>query len=188
MCAPIYLYCIELYFSVSALNCLHNVIFNLRAVLSSFYSTGNQCRLILKNVEILEIPAEYVEFETMLKALRKLNFMVSQEILPSDFSHVISHFANSWYILSDKFHLSTSPKCHIILDHLEEYFTETGLSLVKTADQLIENMHQYFYKVMARSNYYVKHPTNPRHGKYLLRFVKHVNSQNICITNDKYIE
>ena len=94
----------------------------------------------------------------MLKALRKLNFMVAQETLPKNYSHVISHFANSWYVLCDKFNLSTTVKCHIILDHLEEYYNETGLSLVKTSDQLIENMHQYFNKVMTRSNYFIKHP------------------------------
>ena len=147
--------------------------------------TGNQCRLILKNVEKLKIPAEFVEFKIMLIALRQLNFMVSQETLPSTYSHVISHFANSWYTLSDKFNLSTSPKCHIILDHLEDYFKETGLSLVKTSDQLIENMHQYFHKVLTRSNYHVKHPLNPRHGEYLLRAVKHLNSLNICFIKNK---
>ena len=135
----------------------------------------------MKNVEKLKIPSKFVEFETMLLALRKLNLMVSQETLPSNYSHVISHYANSWYILSDKFNLSTSPKCHIILEHLEEYYNETGLSLVKTSDQLIENMHQYFHKILTRSNYYVKHPLNPRHGRYLLRAVKHLNSLNICI-------
>ena len=83
------------------------------------------------------------------------------------------------------FNISTSPKCHIILDHLEEYFKETGLSLVKTSDQLIENMHQYFHKVLTRSNYLVKHPLNPRHGQYLLRSVKHLNSLNICLENNK---
>ena len=146
-----------------------------------FYSTGNQCRLILKNIEKLKIPAEFLEFEIMLKALRKLNFMVAQETLPTNYGHVISHFANSWYVLCDKFNLSTTVKCHIILDHLEEYYNETGLSLVKTSDQLIENMHQYFNKVMTRSNYFIKHPNNPRHGQYLLRAVKHLNSLNICV-------
>ena len=111
--------------------------------------------------------------------------MVSQETPPTNYSHVISHFANSWYSLSDKFNLSTSPKCHIILDHLQEYFKETGLSLVKTSDQLIENMHQYLHKVLTRSNYLVKHPLNQRHGQYLLRAVKHLHSLNICLENNK---
>ena len=46
--------------------------------------------------------------------------MVAQETLPTNYGHVISHFANSWYVLCDKFNLSTTVKCHIILDHLEE--------------------------------------------------------------------
>ena len=73
------------------------------------------------------------------------------------------------------------PKLHIIIDHLDEYFSDTNLSLVKTSDQLIENMHQYVHKVMSRSMYTVKDPLNPQHGKLLFKAVKHINSMNICI-------
>ena len=100
---------------------------------------------------------------------------------------MINKFSNKWFILADKYKLPTTPKVHIILDHLKEYFDTTNLSLVKTSDQLIENMHQYVHKVMSRSNYYVKHVENPNHGKYLYQAVKHINSMNISIRNKNYL-
>ena len=113
--------------------------------------------------------------------------MISKEVLPDDYKAVINHFSNKWFILSDKFKLSTSPKCHIIIDHLQEYFDATGLSLVKTSDQLIENMHQFVHKMMSRSNYYIKHVENPRHGQLLFKAVQHLNCMNIYVRNKQYL-
>lgn len=127
------------------------------------------------------IPEECIEFKTTLEALRDLNWMCSQEILPGNYAGIINRFSNKWFILADKFNLSTTPKLHIIIDHLEEYYSDTNLSLVKTSDQLIENMHQYVHKVMSRSMYVIKHTLNPQHGKFLLKAVKHINSMNVII-------
>ena len=127
------------------------------------------------------IPEECIEFKTAFEALRDLNWMCSQEILPGNYTAIINRFSNKWLILADKFNLSTPPKLHIIIDHLDEYYSDTNLSLVKTSDQLIENMHQYVHKVMSRSMYIVKHPLNPQHGKLLLKAVKHINSMNVII-------
>ena len=113
--------------------------------------------------------------------------MISKEVLPNDYKAVINHFANKWFILSDKFQLSTSPKIHIIIDHLQEYFDATGLSLVKTSDQLIENMHQFVHKMMSRSNYYIKHVENPCHGQLLFKAVQHLNCMNIYVQNKQYL-
>ena len=112
--------------------------------------------------------------------------MVSKEILPNNYANVINKFSIEWFILADKYELSTTPKVHIITDHLEEYFDITSFSLVETSDQLIENMHQYVHKVMSRINYYVKHVENSNHGKYLYQAVKHINTMNISIRNIKY--
>ena len=148
---------------------------------------GNQCRIILKNIGRLNIPQEYREFQDALHSLNELNRMISQEVLPDNYTAVINSFSNKWYILADKFRLSTPPKLHIIIDHLQEYFDATGLSLVKTSDQLIENMHQYVHKMMSQSNYYVKHVENPHHGILLFRAVQHLNCMNICLRNKKYL-
>ena len=43
--------------------------------------------------------------------------------------------------LIGKFRVSTPPKVHILLDHLEEYFDITNVTLLKTSDQLIEHIY-----------------------------------------------
>lgn len=108
--------------------------------------------------------------------------MCSNEIIPENYAFIINRFANAWFVLSDKFNLSTTPKMHIILDHIEEYYSENNISLVKTSDQLIENMHQYTHKRMLHSNYYVKHVENPQNGKQLFKCILHLNSYNLsCV-------
>ena len=94
-------------------------------------------------MEELNIPDALVEFSDVLKRLRVLNFMVGREILPTDYVAVINSFSNAWYRLSDKFSISTTPKIHVIIDHLEDYFKESNLSLMKTSDHLIEHIHHY---------------------------------------------
>ena len=113
--------------------------------------------------------------------------MCSKEVLPENLTAIINRFTNGWYTLADKFNLSASPKLHIIIDHLDEYYCDTNLSLVKTSDQLIENMHHYVDKIMARSMYTVKHTNNPNHGYYLYRAVNHINSQNVHVKNVEYL-
>ena len=152
-----------------------------------YFVSGNQCRIILQNIDKLNIPQEYVEFQDALESLYQLNHMVSQEVLPNNYTAVINRFSNKWFILSDKFSLSTPPKLHIVIDHLQEYFDATGLSLVKTSDQLIENMHQFVHKMMSRSNYYIKHVENPHHGALLFRAVQHLNCMNISLRNKQYL-
>ena len=68
-----------------------------------------------------------------------------------------------------------------------KYFDATGLSLVRTSDQLIENMHQFVHKMMSRSNSYVKHVENPHHGQLLFKAVQHLNCMNIYIRNKQYL-
>ena len=157
---------------------LYNYIYNF---------SGNQCRIILRNVHNFKIPQRYIEFENALESLNELNHLISKEMLPNDYVAVINRFSNKWFILSDKFQLSTPPKIHIIIDHLQDYFDATGLSLVKTSDQLIENMHQFVHKHMSRSNYYVNHVRNPHHGRLLFKAVQHLNCMNIYIKNKQYL-
>ena len=68
-----------------------------------------------------------------------------------------------------------------------KYFDATGLSLVKTSDQLIENMHQFVHKMMSRRNYYVKHVENPHHSHLLFKAVQHLNCMNIYVRNKQYL-
>ena len=87
-------------------------------------------------------------------------------------------------ILVVKFNINITNKLHIIFDHLEDYYNNTGLSLIKTGDELIESMHQYVEKRMQKSNYMVKDCMNPRHGEKLYCAVLHINGYNIVFDND----
>ena len=131
-------------------------------------------------MEDLDIPANLVEFADVLERLRVLNYMVGQEILPADYIAVINSFSNAWFWLADKFFISTTPKLHVIIDHLNDYYMETKLSLVKTADHLIEHMHHYTHKRMVTSNYYVKDVMNFKHRKQLYNAITHINLFN-CV-------
>jgi hypothetical protein len=68
-----------------------------------------------------------------------------------------------------------------LLHHLEDYFDLTDTTLIKTTDELCENMHQFLNRMLLRSVYYVKDVSNRSHGLRLFRAVKHLNSYNIYI-------
>ena len=93
---------------------------------------------------------------------------------------VIISFSIAWFQLSDKFFISTIPKIHVIIDHLGDYYKDTNLSIVKTANHLIEHMHHYTHKRMVTSNYYVKDVRNFKHGEQLYNTVRQINLFN-CV-------
>ena len=142
---------------------------------------GNQCRSILKHIENLGIPDCFSEFKDVLIAIRDLHQLCNEQLLPSNYHKVIDQFRKAWYKLTDEYDISTPPKIHILLDHLEDYFDLTDITLIKTTDELCEHMHQYLNKMLLRSFYYVKDISNPSHGPRLFRAVRHLNSYNIYI-------
>jgi hypothetical protein len=51
----------------------------------------------------------------------------------------------------------------------QDYYEETGASLTRTTDQLIESAHQWVSKLMQRSGYIIKDVRHPRHGQMMLK-------------------
>ena len=145
---------------------------------------GKQCRLILKNIEKINFPLIFQPFKTALLAHRNLVHLCYKEVLPENYAEVINQIKYAYEILVIKFNVTVSNKFHIIFHHLKEYFDKTGLSLVKTSDELIENMHQYVEKRMVKSGYKVKDILNPLHGENLLRCILHINAYNIVFDNE----
>ena len=94
---------------------------------------------------------------------------------------MIDRFRTSWYNLTDEYDISTTPKVHILLDHLEDYFDLSNITLIKTTDELCENMHQFLNRRLMKSFYFVKDISNPNHGKKMFRAVRHLNTYNLCI-------
>ena len=93
---------------------------------------------------------------------------------------MINKFSSSWFKLKSKFNISTTNKIHIILDHLEDYFCETEMTLLKTTEEVVESMHQAVYKRLMKG-YNVKDITNPNHGKKLMDLVRRINTYNLDI-------
>ena len=142
---------------------------------------GNQCRAILKKVHLLEIPPVLVEFKDVLLSIDQLYQLCNSQLLSSNYHKTIDNFRSAWYKLVDEYNISTTPKEHILLDHLEDYFENCNVTLIKTSDELTENMHQVMNRRMMRSFYYVKDVSNPAHGARLFRAVRHLNSYNLHI-------
>ena len=107
---------------------------------------GNQCCQILYNIHKLNIPIDYKEYKQVLIDLKALHTVCNSNVLPHNYVEVLDKFSSSWQSLKDKFGISTTPKIHIILDHLEDYFNETNRTLLKTSDEVVENMHQFVFK------------------------------------------
>ena len=142
---------------------------------------GNQCRLILRYIERLRIPSHLKEYKNVLLALRKIHTLCNSDYLPCNYTQTIDQFSNAWLKLVIKTGVSTTPKIHIILDHLCDYFDEMDLTLKSVTDELTENMHQFTEKRIVTSGSKVKDITNVSHGRKLQRAIRHVNSYNLKI-------
>lgn len=142
---------------------------------------GNQCRHLLKSIEKLKIPDAFKEFRDVFLAIRDLHKMCNEEVLSNSYHKVIDKFRTAWFALTDEYSVSTTPKVHILLDHLEDYFDVSEVTLLKTSDELCEHMHSYLHKRLIKSFYVVKDVSNPSHGPQLFRAVRHLNSFNLCI-------
>ena len=113
-------------------------------------------------------------------ALQSLHIVCNSEVLPHNFIEVLDKFSSSWFNLKKKFNISTTNKIHIILDHLEDYFCETNMTLLKTSEEVVESMHQAVYKRLMKG-YNVKDITNPNHGKKLMDLVLRRSTYNLDI-------
>ena len=135
----------------------------------------------MKKLDLLGIQENFKEFYDVLNALKALHIMCNKQLLPHNYQEVIDEFKTAWYALVEEYpNVSTTPKIHILLDHLEDYFDLTNITLRKVTDELCENMHQFLARRLVRSMYYVKDVSNPNHGARLFRAVRHLNSYNIC--------
>ena len=107
---------------------------------------GNQCRALLRKIEYLQIPDCFKEFKDVFLAIKDIHTLSNQPILSCNYHKVIDNFRQAWYRLRSTYTISTTPKIHILLDHLEDYFDETDMTLLNVLDELVENMHQFLHK------------------------------------------
>ena len=88
-------------------------------VLKSILNAGNECWKILRHIKDLHIPDHLEDFQRVLGALLEVNNMVSNPVLPLNYSSVLSRWREAWYYLREKRNISVTNKIHILNDHLE---------------------------------------------------------------------
>ena len=88
--------------------------------------------------QLLNIPQFFLIFKDVFLAPRKLYFLYNKELLPCNYQKTIDCFCSAWFNLTEMFSGSTTPKLHILTDHLEDYFQMTDAILIKTSDELCE--------------------------------------------------
>ena len=96
-----------------------------------------------------------------------------------DFRFTIENFRNDILTLHKNFGITLTNKIHIIIDHVEDYISETGRGLGHVTDQPVEALHSALSKRLATSNYWIKHLESEKHGQKLYRGIIHFNSYNI---------
>ena len=144
------------------------------------------CRIIVP-LKIFSKIVIRISVETAYKRRSELisekTSLSSHQVIPGNYCKVIDEFSVEWYKRTDQFNISTTPKIHIILSHLCDYFDKTQLSLAKTSDEVIENCHQYMHKRMMKG-YWVKNISSPNHGLKLFNCIRHMNSYSLLIKNN----
>ena len=80
-------------------------------------------------------------------------------------------------LLKIKFNVTITPKCHIVLDNLEQVIDKKGKAVGQDSEQVLETCHQKFYKIY--QFYKVKDVQKQRRGTQMLRCLHHFNSFNV---------
>ena len=93
-----------------------------------------------------DIHESNIAFVDFFKALKDVDESCCGGILDENYKEVLSNFRLKVSVVHVNFGMSITPKIHIICDHFEQYFDETGRALIKTTNQHIENAHAYVRK------------------------------------------
>ena len=62
---------------------------------------------------------------------------------------------------------------------MEDFFYDSGHSLGRVNDQLIEAVHSYMNKRIVKSNYWVKEVNTEVHGDQLYKCILHIKTYKI---------
>ena len=90
----------------------------------------------------------------------------------------IDDFMEGINILKQNFNFSKTPKIPTIESHVLD-FVKISKGPLRSLDQCIEALHQYFNKRMNSSQYKVKTVEKEIAGQRLMQCVLHINSYNL---------
>ena len=140
---------------------------------------GNECRKLLKNVDILQRLAEEdcaFNIFGIVDALRKFDAVVSAcfgMTLEPDYYEKLSSFQAS-YLALDR--VSVTPKVNAVFYHIKHFIEKNQDSLGKYSEQATEALHHSFKSHWSRYKRPVDHP---EYGKWLQTCLVDYNSKNI---------
>ena len=86
--------------------------------------------------------------------------LTAKELLPN-YNEKISEYAESVYVLKEKFKMTISNKMHIIISDVPRFCDKFGISLGKLSEQETEASHYQFSKLW-EARYKIKDFENPR--------------------------
>ena len=133
--------------------------------------TGNSCKKLLNNTDILEnlAPQECGRYVTVLKSLKDVVDACFGKKLDPNYIELIRQFRDNYLSLQ----LSVTPKIHAIFFHVEEFCSTHEKGLGCFSEQSFEAAHSLFQTVWMK----YKVPNNHhRYGEQLFRAVCEFNS------------
>ena len=120
-----------------------------------------------------------VVFIDAMRDLKEVYRIAHTKDVDPNHREIVKKFENSVMILHKEYKVPITPKLHIIIDHLPEFFDYTGKTLRKRTDQTVESTHSKFDKFVKIHNYQVRDVKSDKVGENLLKAVKHFNSYNL---------
>ncbi len=100
-----------------------------------------------------------------------------EPVLSPNNEEVISQFGVSFTTIMSTFHISMTPKVHIVLHHMLQFIRMTQMPLGLFSDEVVEEQHKRFLKCYKR--YGVNCTYNSNFPNRFLNSVIHYNSYDI---------
>ena len=140
---------------------------------------GNECRKLLKNVDVLHQLAETNSVHqtfSIIEAFKCFNLVVEAcfgFILQPDFDEKIEAFKRSYLMIPGA---SVTPKVHMVFHHITDFISRKGSPLGPYSEQSVETAHQDFHQHWSR---YKRDKNHPEYKEKLLNCLIDLNSKHL---------
>jgi hypothetical protein len=111
-----------------------------------------------------------------LLAFREFSFSCCSTELKGNWETTLQEFSECWKKIHKNYGVNIPNKVHIIMDHVGTYIKNTGKSLGKVSDQIVESTHSALNKWLAASRYWIKDVESDLHGIMLYKGILHFTS------------
>ncbi len=116
---------------------------------------GRQCSKLISKCDTLAavIPVDSPPIVNCLRLFEKVVDATFGHILSSTYEEVMSQFGVSFTAIMLTFHISLTPKIHILLHHVPQFIRMTQMPLGLFSEEVVEEQHKRYgvnctYKVL----------------------------------------